>query len=143
MKRNLFHLIIMVALPLQILAQPTEYLLNENWKAKRATDISVDGSVLTSGEFKPEGWMDAVVPGTILTTLLHNKQIPDPFFGMNNNLIPDVYETGRDYYTYWFYNEFQTPEISDGQEVWLNFRGINYFADIFVNGKRINADTHQ
>jgi hypothetical protein len=30
---------------------------------------------------------------TILTTLLHNKQIPDPFFGMNNNLIPDVYES--------------------------------------------------
>ncbi len=87
--------------------------------------------------------MDAVVPGTILTTLLHNKQIPDPFFGMNNNLIPDVYETGRDYYTYWFYNEFQTPDIRDGQEVWLNFRGINYFADIFVNGKRINTDTHQ
>ena len=90
-----------------------------------------------------EGWMEAVVPGTILTTLLHNKQIPDPFFGMNNNLIPDVYDTGRDYYTYWFYNEFQTPEIKDGQEVWLNFRGINYFADIFLNGKRVNLNTHQ
>ena len=62
---------------------------------------------------------------------------------MNNNLIPDVYDTGRDYYTYWFYNEFQTPEIKDGQEVWLNFRGINYFADIFLNGKRVNSDTHQ
>ncbi len=84
-----------------------------------------------------------VVPGTILTTLLHNKLIPDPFFGMNNNLIPDVYNTGRDYYTYWFYNEFEIPDIKDGQEVWLNFRGINYFADIFLNGKRVNTKTHQ
>ena len=143
MKINLSILIILVVMPLKALAQPVEYPLNDNWKAKRAADITADGSVITSGEFKMEGWIDAVVPGTILTTLLHNKQIPDPFFGMNNNLIPDVYDTGRDYYTYWFYNEFQTPEIKDGQEVWLNFRGINYFADIFLNGKRVNLNTHQ
>ena len=62
---------------------------------------------------------------------------------MNNNLIPDVFITGRDYYTYWFHNEFETPGMTDGQEVWLNFRGINYFADIFLNGKRINTSTHQ
>jgi mannosylglycoprotein endo-beta-mannosidase len=143
MKINLFYLIMLVVLPLRGLAQPEEYALNGNWKAKRATDIITDGSIITGSEFKMDGWIDAVVPGTILTTLLHNNQIPDPFFGMNNNLIPDVYDTGRDYYTYWFYNEFQTPELKDGQEVWLNFRGINYFADIFLNGKRININTHQ
>ena len=143
MKINLFYLILMVIVPIQALAQPVEYPLNSNWKAKRAADIPADGTVITGGEFKMDGWMEAVVPGTILTTLLHNKQIPDPFFGMNNNLIPDVHDTGREYYTYWFYNEFQTPELKDGQEVWLNFRGINYFADIFLNGKRVNLNTHQ
>ena len=143
MKINLFYLVLLVILPAQLLSQPVEYPLHNNWKAKRAADITADGSVITGGEYKMEGWIEAVVPGTILTTLLHNKQIPDPFFGMNNNLIPDVYDTGRDYYTYWFYNEFQIPEVKDGQEVWLNFRGINYFADIFLNGKRVNTDTHQ
>jgi mannosylglycoprotein endo-beta-mannosidase len=143
MKITLFCLFLMIILPIKVLAQPVDYPLHENWKAKRASDMTADGSVITSGEFTMEGWMDAVVPGTILTTLLHNKLIPDPFFGMNNNLIPDVYDTGRDYYTWWFYNEFPSPEIRDGQEVWLNFRGINYFADIFLNGKRINLNTHQ
>ncbi len=143
MKINLFYLFLLVIVPIQTLAQSVEYPLHGNWKAKRAADIPADGTVITGGEFKMDGWMEAVVPGTILTTLLHNKQIPDPFFGMNNNLIPDVHDTGRDYYTYWFYNEFQTPEVKDGQEVWLNFRGINYFADIFLNGKRVNSDTHQ
>ena len=143
MKINLFYFIMLVVLPLEAFAQPVEYLLKDNWKAKRAVDVTADGSVITGGEFEMEGWMDAIVPGTILTTLLHNKQIPDPFFGMNNNLIPDVYDTGRDYYTYWFYKEFEIPELKDGQEVWLNFRGINYFADVFLNGKRVNADTHQ
>jgi len=136
-------LIVFILLQLNVLAQPAKLLLHDNWKAKRAIDITADGTEITGADFKPEGWIEAVVPGTILTTLLHNNQIPDPFYGMNNNLIPDVYNTGRDYYTYWFFNEFETPEIKDGQEVWLNFRGINYFADIFLNGKRVNSKTHQ
>jgi mannosylglycoprotein endo-beta-mannosidase len=143
MKKILFSLIILFMLPLSAFTQPVKFLLHDNWKAKRVTDITADGSEITGTDYKTDGWMDAVVPGTILTTLLHNKQIADPFFGMNNNLIPDVYNTGRDYYTYWFYNEFETPEIKDGQEVWLNFRGINYFADVFLNGKRVNRNTHQ
>ena len=143
MRIRFYYLLMLSILPMQIIAQSVEYPLDSNWKAKRAADIPADGTVITGGEFKMDGWMEAVVPGTILTTLLLNKQIPDPFFGMNNNLIPDVYDTGRDYYTYWFYNEFQTPELKDGQEVWLNFRGINYFADIFLNGKRVNLNTHQ
>ena len=143
MKLTHSFLIVLITLPLNIFAQPDKFLLHDNWKAKRAIDITADGTEITGADFKPLGWLDAVVPGTILTTLLHNNQIPDPFFGMNNNLIPDVYNTGRDYYTYWFYNEFDIPGIRDGQEVWLNFRGINYFADVFLNGKRVNTNTHQ
>jgi|WetSurMetagenome_2_1015567.scaffolds.fasta_scaffold00403_3 mannosylglycoprotein endo-beta-mannosidase len=143
MKKIQFFLVSLIMLQLHVSAQPVKFLLHDNWKAKRATDILTDGTEITAAGYKPEGWMDAVVPGTILTTLLHNNQIPDPFFGMNNNLIPDVYNTGRDYYTYWFYNEFETPVIKDGQEVWLNFRGINYFADVFLNGRRVNTKTHQ
>ena len=138
-----FSLIVLIMLPLNSMAQPVKYLLHDNWKAKRVTDVIGDGAEITRSDFKPEGWLDAVVPGTILTSLLHNNQIPDPFFGLNNNLIPDVYNTGREYYTYWFFNEFETPEIEDGQEVWLNFRGINYFADVFLNGRRVNTKIHQ
>jgi mannosylglycoprotein endo-beta-mannosidase len=143
MKITLSFLIVSLLMPLNLLAQPDEYLLKDNRKAKRATDLTADGTEITGADFKPEGWLDAVIPGTILTTLLHNKLIPDPFFGLNNNLIPDVYNTGREYYTYWFFNEFEIPEINDNQQVWLNFRGINYFADIFLNGKRVNTKTHQ
>ena len=143
MKTTLLSVLVSIIFLSQSLAQPSTILLHDNWKAIRSTDITRDGTELTDKDFKPDGWMDAVVPGTILTTLLHNKQIPDPFFGLNNTLIPDVYNTGRDYYTYWFYNEFEIPDVKDGQQIWLNFRGINYFADIFLNGKRVNTNTHQ
>lgn len=143
MKRIPSVLLVLIMLQLNAIAQPAKYLLHDNWKAKRATDVTADGSEMTGSDYNLQGWLDAVVPGTILTTLLHNDQIPDPFFGMNNNLIPDVYNTGRDYYTWWFFNDFEAPDIKAGQEVWLNFRGINYFADIFLNGKRVNTSTHQ
>ena len=143
MKKLLASMIFALMLSPYVRAQSGEYPLPDSWKAKRAADIEADGTVITGEGFRPEGWIDAVVPGTILTTLLHNGQIPDPFFGMNNNLIPDVYNTGRDYYTYWFTDEFPAPVLKEGQEVWLCFRGINYFAEIYLNGKRVNTDTHQ
>jgi hypothetical protein len=144
MKKLIILLAVISLMIPELQAQPSSQLmLNKNWKAKRATDVLADGTEITSGNFRPEGWIDATVPGTVLTTLLNNKLVPDPFFGMNNNLIPDVYETGRDYYTYWFTNEFDLPELKEDQQVWISFRGINYFADIFLNGKRINTDTHQ
>jgi mannosylglycoprotein endo-beta-mannosidase len=143
MKKIQIVLIALIMLQLHAMAQPAKFMLHDNWKAKRVTDVTADGTEITGPGYKPEGWLDAVVPGTILTTLLHNNLIPDPFFGMNNNLIPDVFDTGRDYYTYWFLNEFEVPETREGREVWLNFRGINYFAEIFLNGKRVNTNTHQ
>jgi len=123
--------------------QKQEIQLNKDWKAKRLNEVTVDGTIISSSNFVFYDWMDAVVPGTVLTTLLHNKKVPDPFFGMNNELIPDIYETGADYYTFWFQNKFELPELKSGQQVWLKFRGINYAADIFLNGKRVNPDTHQ
>jgi mannosylglycoprotein endo-beta-mannosidase len=143
MKKYVFTLVIFSLLSQHAMAQKNSLLLNAQWKAKRCSDIMADGTEITSEGFRAEGWMDAVVPGTILTTLLQNKLIPDPFFGMNNTLIPDVYETGRDYYTYWFYKEFELPDLKDGEQVWLNFRGINYFADVFLNGSRVNTVTHK
>jgi len=123
--------------------QTQEILLDEGWKAKRASEVPMDGTVVSSSEFELYDWMEAVVPGTVLTTLLHNNKVPDPFFGLNNELIPDIYDTGPEYYTFWFHNRLSLPELKQGEQVWLKFRGINYSANMFVNGRRINTDTHK
>ena len=80
---------------------------------------------------------------TVLTTLLENHMYPAPEFGLNNNLIPDIHEVGNDFYTYWFTRQFTINNLPEGRNVWLNFRGINYKAEIFLNGKRINRNTHE
>ncbi len=133
----------LLSLTLWAFAQQEIVKLNSGWKAKRATEVVADGTVVSGKDFKQYGWMEAVVPGTVLTTLLHNQKVPDPFFGMNNELIPDIHETGAEYYTYWFLNEFSIPDLKEGEQVWLKFRGINYTAEMFLNGKKINPDTHE
>lgn len=142
-KHSILTLLLIVLATTILVAQNNEILLNEGWKAKRINEVPVDGTVISSPEFEFYDWMDAVVPGTVLTTLLHNKKVPDPFFGMNNELIPDIYETGADYYTFWFQNNFNLQQLKPNQHAWLKFRGINYSANIFLNGKLVNSDTHR
>ena len=143
MNKRYFPILLLLTLSFQSMAQQGVIKLNTGWKAKKANEVIGDGTVISGKYFKFYDWMEAVVPGTVLTTLLHNQKIPDPFFGMNNELIPDIYQAGSDYYTYWFYDEFKVPELKDGEQVWLKFRGINYSAEMFLNGRKINPDTHE
>ncbi len=118
-------------------------VLNKNWIARQASYVMVDGAVLSSEKQNFNAWIPATVPGTVLTTLLNNGLIPSPYHGMNNMLIPDIFDAGNDFYTYWFVNQFTLPDIGKNKRLWLNFRGINYKAEIFLNGKRISTTTHE
>ena len=117
--------------------------LHEGWFARKASEIGEDGNRLTGQPFEATGWMKAKVPGTVLTTLLENKLYPAPEFGLNNQLIPDIFHVGRAFYTYWFACPFPMEALLPGQHAWLNFRGINYKAEIYLNGKRVNTVTHE
>jgi len=65
--------------------------LNSGWKCIRATSLDAGGTEISQRSFPTEAWLPATVPGTVLTTLLNNQLIPDPFYGMNNELIPEVH----------------------------------------------------
>src|SRR6476469_1011529 len=92
------------------------YELNNGWFCANIKNVKADGSDISSISYNIKDWMPATVPGTVLTTMLNNKLVPDPFFGMNNKLIPDVYYTGNDYYTYWFVNDFKET-VKAGEQV--------------------------
>jgi len=113
------------------------YELNSGWLCANVKDVSSTGTQISNQRFALSNWMNATVPGTVLTTMLNNKKVPDPFYGMNNEKIPDVYKTGNDYYTYWFVKDFQEKALGN-EQVWLQFRGINYKAEVYLNGKKVN-----
>jgi mannosylglycoprotein endo-beta-mannosidase len=120
----------------------SQYELNTGWKCEKATDVHTDGASISKNNFAINTWENATVPGTVLTTQFNNKQVPDPFYGMNNERIPDIYRTGRDYYTYWFVKDFKETQPAGNNQVYLNFRGVNYSCDVFLNGHKLNAKLH-
>jgi len=119
-----------------------QYDLNAGWKCINISKAKSTGEKISSPSYSTKEWIPATVPGTVLTTLIDNKLMPDPFYGMNNEKIPDIYTTGRDYYTYWFVKDFKELSPKDGSQVWLHLRGVNYSCDVYVNGHKLNAKTH-
>ncbi|GJN14315.1 hypothetical protein PR202_gb01124 [Eleusine coracana subsp. coracana] len=116
-------------------------VLDTGWLAARSTEVALTGVQLTTSSppaADPDPaapWMHAAVPGTVLGTLLKNKLIPDPFYGLNNQAIIDIADAGRAYCTFWFFITFQCAP-SGNQHVTLNFRGINYSAEMYLNGHK-------
>jgi hypothetical protein len=109
------------------------------WAMKKASDIKESGAALSCAGYAVEGWMPAMVPGTVLNALVRNQVYPAPDFGLNNKktqkLIPDLNDVGRDFYTYWFRTEFTLPPAYKGKTVWMRTDGINYRSEIWLNGK--------
>lgn len=118
------------------------YELNSGWVCASIGSVKANGEKISATSYSVKGWMPATVPGTVLTTLLNNKKVPDPFYGMNNEKIADIYRTGRDHYTYWFVKDFSEKAPAGNEQVWLQFRGVNYSCDIFLNGKQLNSTRH-
>jgi exo-1,4-beta-D-glucosaminidase len=133
---------------------PGKTLLADGWVIQSSAKIQAGGDILSTPAFVPADWYPATVPSTVVGNLVQDKVYPDPFFGMNLRSLPGVdYAIGTifnrqsiadtsPYKTSWWYRkEFRvTPE--PGGEVWLNFEGINYRANLWLNGKLL-ADTNQ
>lgn len=113
------------------------------WAMRKAGDIADSGEKISLAGYPVKQWMPAVVPGTVLNSLVYNRVYPEPYYGMNNKiesgLIPDISQTGRDFYTYWFRTEFSVPQSFKGKNIWLQVDGINYRAEVWVNGNLLST----
>ncbi|KAI8026876.1 Mannosylglycoprotein endo-beta-mannosidase [Camellia lanceoleosa] len=113
--------------------------LDSGWLAARSTEVELTGVQLTTthppSSAPNSPWMEAVVPGTVLATLVKNKVVSDPFYGLENESIIDIADSGREYYTFWFFTTFKC-KLSRNQHVDLNFRAINYSAEVYLNGHK-------
>jgi mannosylglycoprotein endo-beta-mannosidase len=119
------------------------YELNDGWKCLPSLKTKDRGEQISAPAYPLKNWLPAVVPGTVLGTMLENKLVPDPFYGMNNERIPDIFNTGPGHYTWWFIKDFKESIADANEQVWLQLRGVNYSCDIFLNGKKLNPKKHE
>ena len=113
------------------------------WKMCRADEVRSAARELSAAGYDDSSWMSAIVPGTVLTSLVENGVYPEPYYGTNNKIsekkIPDIIDAGREFYTYWFRTEFNTPSVEEGGRIWLNPEGINYRAEWWLNGHLVSV----
>lgn len=51
----------------------------------------------------------------------------------------DGTDGGNDYYrgTCWYYKEFASPDLKEGEELWLEFRGVAMTSEVWLNGQKL------
>lgn len=123
------------------LRSPAEHGGANPWAMCREDKVADGGAAISLPGLSTNGWQAAIVPGTVLNSLVNNGVYPEPYFGLNNaheqKIIPDISDVGRGFYTYWFRTEFVAPKEFQDRQVWLQFDGINYRAEVWLNGKHL------
>jgi hypothetical protein len=103
------------------------------WRLQRDSLVKASGEELSQPGYKDSDWMIATVPGTVLTSYLNDGAVPDPGYGDNQLMVSDSFF----YADFWYRDQFVAPPAGKGKHVWLNFDGINWKADVFLNGAKI------
>jgi beta-mannosidase len=105
------------------------------WWLQDAAKVSAAPAMASLSAFKAEGWYAATVPGTVLTTLVDNKVYPEPLYGENMRPIPESLNKA----TYFYRTSFTVPAAYKGRQTWLHFGGVNYSAEVWVNGHQVGS----
>jgi beta-mannosidase len=113
---------------------PAEVTLSSGWQLESAAKVRDPGEAISQVTYAPAGWQRATVPGTVLTSLVNDGVYPEPLYGENNR--PDKIPESLCRTSYWYRTQFAVPGGFAGRRVWLNFEGINYMADVWVNGRK-------
>jgi exo-1,4-beta-D-glucosaminidase len=152
----LFLLLFFLSLPGY--SQPTPWKikdqkLSKSWKIHSTELLHVGGSQISKASFQPHGWFAAQVPTTILGALLKDGKYKTIYHTDDPSSIPHYKNIYYNFnltkippYQYnvpwWYRTAFTLPKKKEGQTVRLRFDGINYRADIWLNGHKIaSSDT--
>ena len=103
------------------------------WRIQRDSLVTADGPALSRPGFQDKDWLVATVPATVLSSFWNAGALPDPNYGANINAISDSFF----YADFWYRDEFVAPPVPAGRHAWLHFRGIDWKADVYLNGEML------
>jgi exo-1,4-beta-D-glucosaminidase len=124
--------------------------LADGWALQSLAHVRATGESLSKPGVDTSSWHKVTVPSTIVGALVENGEYGDPYFGMNLRKIPGTtYPIGERFTllpmpndspfkpSWWYRKEFAAPADAAGRRLWLHFDGVNYRANIWLNGQRI------
>ena len=157
MRRSLLVcLTVISAVALAAFAAPNEgsgspnLTLRQNWFIASSADVRDDGAAISLPGYTTRDWYPATVPTTVLSALVNDQVYSDPYTGMNLRSIPGTsYPLFEDFsnlmmppgspfrHAWWYRTEFTLPAEFSGKTLWLAFDGINYRANVWLNGVQV------
>ncbi len=112
-----------------------DMILHDGWNMQSSQTATASGKQITEKIFNTTGWYNVSVPTTIIAGLLANHVYNfDPFYAKNFEKLEDK----RLDKTWWFRKEFKLPASEDSKNVILKLHGVNYKANIWLNGIKIS-----
>ncbi len=103
------------------------------WRVQRASLVSEGGEKLSQPGHADSEWVAATVPGTVLASYYNAGAVADPNYGENQLAISDSFFHSD----FWYRTEFVAPQLNPQQTAWLEFAGINWKAEIYLNGEKL------
>jgi exo-1,4-beta-D-glucosaminidase len=128
--------------------------LTQGWAIQSSADVRESGAAISIVGFDAGQWYPATVPSTVLGALVKQRVYPEPGEGMNLREIPGTtYPKFTPFtdlqmppespfrHSWWYRTEFKLPAEYKGKTLWLGFDGINYRANVWMNGRQIATST--
>jgi exo-1,4-beta-D-glucosaminidase len=129
---------------------PAPLTLARGWSLQSSEKVAAGGEALSQPGFAASGWHAATVPTTVVAALVADATLPDPSFGMNLRTFPGAnYPISENFSnhpmpegspfraSWWYRTEFDVPATFQGRMAWLRFEGLNYRANVWLNGVQI------
>ena len=113
--------------------KPDDSWVVNDWRLQAAPKVRAPGALISESSYDDATWYPAVVPGTVLTTLVARGVYPDPYYGLNDLLIPQRLA----HQAYWYRTAFVAPRGWAGRELTLRFGGVNYMSRVWLNGRPV------
>jgi exo-1,4-beta-D-glucosaminidase len=126
--------------------------LSQNWQIQSSCEVKAEGREISRAGFRTGGWHKASVPTTVVAALVADGTYPDPYFGMNLKSFPGMDYSSDSFFakqsmpadspfrcSWWFRTEFRVPAQASKRTTWLHFDGINYRANVWLNGEKIGG----
>src|SRR5690242_19635617 len=129
---------------------PARNYLHKNWQIQSSCEAKAAGEQISLAGFDAKDWHKSDIPATVVGALVTDKTYPDPNYGMNLKSLPGMNYSDKNLFanqdmpdgspfrcSWWYRTEFTPPPVEAKKTDWLNFLGINYRANIWINGHKI------
>jgi exo-1,4-beta-D-glucosaminidase len=131
-------------------AESGKLFLHKDWQLQSSCEDKASGAEVSVPGFNAKSWHHIDIPSTVVGALVTDKTYPDPNYGTNLKSFPGMDYSSKTFFanqdmpkdspfrcSWWFRTEFTLPADYARKTAWLHFLGINYRANVWLNGEKI------